>query len=188
MSWPERKEEGAACSFPLFPRASCAEAGFHRALFTTREDKDQSEQLGGVTSERRKEREGQRGRREGREDRGRGEHRLWHIHPPQGVGMPAAEDHTRLSPTETAGCHQTSPLLHTKTCFQPGPPPAQSNGQGPKAPRPPAQPGYPPPGQQTHHPARLVHLFSTGGTSFCSTLSRKRGQTQTHSIVSWRGA
>lgn len=45
MSWPERKEEGVARALPRSSRASCVEAGLHRALFTTGStDKDQSEQ------------------------------------------------------------------------------------------------------------------------------------------------
>lgn len=53
-----REEGGMDGLFPS-PRDSCVEAGLDRALFTTqRTYKDQSEQCGGGTSERRKKREG----------------------------------------------------------------------------------------------------------------------------------
>lgn len=53
-----REEGGMGGLFPS-PRASCVEASLHRALFTTRRTyKDQSEQHGGGTSEKRKKREG----------------------------------------------------------------------------------------------------------------------------------
>lgn len=71
MSWPERKEEGAARALPRAPSTSCVEASHHRALFTPAGQTKASLSSAGVGHQR----AGRRGRageggRAGRKDQG----------------------------------------------------------------------------------------------------------------------
>lgn len=131
--------------------------------------KDQSEQHGGGTSEKRKEREGHRGRREGRlkkagRRRRRG-NRMGKREEPRALAhapVPGSGnvDYAHLSLTDIAYHHHRCLAVRVVLVLEP--PPAQGKGEEP---RPPACLEHLIPGWQTHCPARLVHLLSTEGTS-----------------------
>ena len=140
MSWPERKEEGAARALPRAPSTSCVEASPHRALFTPAGQTKASLSSAGVGHQR----AGRRGRageggRAGRKEQGE-----------EGQGRAktgkSTDSHTPAPGADTGsggqvplthgGCHR-SPLLGLGGLPASSPPaqPRLRSREGPSGPR-----------------------------------------------------
>lgn len=125
MSWPERKEEGAARALPRAPSTSCVEASPHRALFTPAGQTKASLSSAGVGHQRagRRGRAGEGGRagrkEQGEEGQGRAKTgKSTDSHTPAPGADTGALGAKHLLPTEAA----TDPHCWASEGFQPAAP------------------------------------------------------------------